>query len=167
MIDAARGLLSDADVGSHVVASLVLLALDATMAIGCGGRVSARGPDTDAPGAVDSGGPEGSCPLSYANVPQGLFSDPNMSCPAAEACTYFGQFTCFCEEGSGWQCTEANCLCSSGDDGCVNAACKSDADCPSGQHCGSGLGSPTEVCSAGCQDGGTCPTGATCKMFAP
>jgi hypothetical protein len=132
--------------------------------------MSARSPDTDggspAPGAVDSGGPDGSCPASYADVPQGI-SEANTSCPVAEACSYFGQFMCFCNEGSGWECIASNCICSSEDGGCVNVACSSDADCPSGQHCAVGLGSPTTVCSAGCEDGVACPAGATCKMFAP
>lgn len=132
--------------------------------------MSARSPDTDggspAPGAADSGGPDGSCPASYADVPQGT-SEANTSCPVTGACSYFNQFTCFCDEGSGWECIEANCICSSGDDGCVNVACNSDADCPSGQHCSVGLGSPTSVCSAGCEDGGACPAGAMCKTFAP
>jgi hypothetical protein len=155
---------------SHILASLVLLGLGSTIALGCGGRVSARSPDTDggspAPGAVDSGGPDGSCPASYADVPQGI-SEANTSCPVAEACSYFGQFMCFCNEGSGWECIASNCICSSEDGGCVNVACSSDADCPSGQHCAVGLGSPTTVCSAGCEDGVACPAGATCKMFAP
>ena len=154
--------------GSHILASLVLLG--ATIAIGCGGRESARSPDPDggspAPGAVDSGGPDGSCPATYADVPQGI-SEANTTCAVAESCSYFGQFTCFCEVGSGWECTESNCLCLSEDAGCVTVACDSDADCPSGQHCSVNLGAPQRVCSAGCENGGACPAGTTCKMFAP
>jgi len=153
--------------GSRILPSSVPLVLRAAFAIGCGGLTSARSPGTDggSPPAVDSGGPDDSCPASYADVPQGI-SGTNASCPAA-ACSYYGQFTCFCEMGSGWECIQDNCLCAGGDGGCVNVACNSDADCPSGQHCGVNLGAPQRVCSAGCADGGTCPAGATCKTFAP
>ena len=156
--------------GSHILASWVLIGLGAALAIGCGGRESARSPDTDsgspAPGAVDSGGPDGSCPATYADVPQGI-SEANTTCTIAESCSYFGQFMCFCEEGSGWECIASNCICSSEDAGCVSLACNSDADCPSGEHCAAGLGSPGTVCSVGCENGGACPVGTACKMFAP
>lgn len=154
---------------SRILACFVLLDLGAAITIGCGGRVSARSSDADAgnPGTVDSGAPdttpEVSCPASYADIPQGA----NAPCPVT-ACSYYDQFSCFCNEGAGWECIEANCLCLSGDAGCVNVACNSDADCPSGQHCAVNLGAPVRVCSAGClEDAGSCPAGATCKMFAP
>jgi hypothetical protein len=138
------------------------------LAIGCGGRESARSPGADggapAPGAVDSGSPEASCPATYADVPEGT---SDTSCPGTESCSYYDQFTCFCDEGSGWECLESNCLCTSDDGGCVVTACNSDADCPSGQHCGVNLGAPQRVCSAGCENGKACPAGTTCKMFAP
>lgn len=156
---------------SLIPSCFVLLGLGATITLGCGGRVSARSSDADSgnPGALDSGGPdttpEASCPASYEDLPFGP-AGANVSCPVS-ACSYFGQFTCFCNEGAGWECIQSNCLCSPGDDGCVNVACNSDADCPSGQHCAVNLGSPTTVCSAGCENGASCPAGATCKMFAP
>jgi hypothetical protein len=162
VIGAARGLLCRPGVSSHNLASLVLLGLGATIAIGCGGRESAQ-----SPGAVDSGDPDVfSCPASFADIPQGT-SGANASCPLEGACSYFNQFMCFCEQGSGWECTQANCICESGDAGCVSVACNSDAECPSGQHCAVGLGSPVRVCSVGCEDGGVCPSGTTCKTFAP
>jgi hypothetical protein len=169
VIGAARRLLSRGDVSSLIPACFVLLGLGAAVATGCGGRVSARSSDADAGNPGDSGGPDTSpdvsCPASYEDLPQGP-AGANAPCPVT-ACSYFGQFSCFCDEGAGWECIQSNCLCSAGDGGCVNVACDSDADCPSGQHCGVGLGSPVRVCSAGCEDGGSCPAGATCKMFAP
>jgi hypothetical protein len=172
VISAAHPLLSRLDVTFLEPSSFVLLALAASLTLGCGGRVSARSADADAgnPGAVDSGGPEttpeASCPASYEDIPQGA-AGANATCPVT-ACSYFGQFSCFCNDGAGWECIQANCLCSLGDGGCVNAACNSDADCPSGQHCAVNLGAPVRVCSAGClDDAGSCPAGAECKMFAP
>jgi hypothetical protein len=156
---------------SPIRALVVPLGLGAALAVGCGGRATA--PDTDTDGGkpathdVDSGAPDptsdASCPTSYADLPQGLSGDTG-ACPAT-ACSYFGQFSCFCNPGSGWECIASNCLCASGDAGCVNVACSSDADCPTGQHCAAGLGQT--VCSMGCEGNTACPAGATCKMFAP
>jgi hypothetical protein len=59
----------------------------------------------------------------------------------------------------------------------VNQACNTDADCPSGQHCGQAIGlggGPGKVCSVGCEgDAGSggpmasCPFGGTCEHIAP
>jgi hypothetical protein len=151
----------------------ILLGLGAAVALGCGGSVAAGGPGPDAgnpeASALDSGGdgPAPSCPATYADVPQ---SFPGTgACAGTNSCSYYNQFTCFCDEGSGWECIQANCLCVSGEDGgCVNQACNTDADCPSGQHCGVNLGAPVRVCSVGCEgDASSCPAGAKCQMFAP
>jgi hypothetical protein len=160
----------------HIRATSILLVLGATSAMGCGGSISARSPDTDGgipeSGALDSGGPDTavdspapSCPASYTDVPQGG-PGTGTSCPGTESCSYFNQFTCYCDEGSGWECSAANCICIPGNDGgCVNQGCTSDADCPSGQHCSAGLGS--EVCSVGCEGDAACPVGAKCQQFVP
>jgi hypothetical protein len=158
-------------VTSHTLACSVLFALGGTITIGCGGRATGAGSGNDgggpSSGGADSGAPEAACPATYADVPQGSF-ETNTSCSTDESCSYFDQFTCFCEQGSGWECVQANCLCEPGEGGCVNATCSTDADCPSGQHCAVNLGSPPRVCSVGCEgDASACPSGTTCKMFAP
>jgi hypothetical protein len=145
----------------------VLLGFGATLAIGCGGRTAPRSSDADGgtpeAGGLDSESPP--CPATYADVPQGP-PQADASCPT-RACSYDGQFTCFCDPGAGWECTSSNCICASGQNGCVNAPCNSDANCPSGQHCAPSLGSSTDVCSVGCELDASCPVGATCKMFVP
>ena len=126
-----------------------------------GGSIFATGPEAGGgnpeAGADDGGGPDTtsdgaapSCPATYADVPQ--FSP----CSAYLSCNYFGQFNCACVYGTDnaleWECISFNCICSSGDDaGCVNQACNTDADCPSGQHCSDYLGQGGNVCSVGCE----------------
>lgn len=138
-------------------------------------------PDAEAgaeAGADDGGGPEtgsdgatSTCPATYADVPQ--FSP----CSGNASCNYYGQFNCACIEPGNvrqWECISFNCICSSSDAGCVNQACHTDADCPSGQHCGQALGSMGTVCSVGCEgDAGpggptaSCPVGTMCESIAP
>jgi hypothetical protein len=158
-------------------------------ASGCGNILTDAGrPDALAPeasggnpdtGADDGGGPDTasdgaapSCPATYADVPQ--FSP----CSADVSCNYYGQFSCACvygaESSREWECISFNCICSSGDAGCVNQACTTDADCPSGQHCSDHLGQGGNVCSVGCESdagpGGpnaSCPVGAMCESIAP
>ena len=167
----------------------ILLAAGAAIALGCGTSSPAAGPEADGghPEAApnDSGSPDptsdgaaSTCPATYADVPQ------YMPCSGV-SCSYFGQFDCLCMEGANnypreWECISYNCICSAGDAGdagdagCVNEACTTDADCPSGQHCSQALGSMGKVCSVGCEgDAGaggptaSCPAGAMCEAFAP
>jgi len=182
--------------------SSILLGVGAAIALGCGGRALTTGPQADGgspeagggsvfstgpdaggrnpeAGADDGGGPDTasdgaapSCPATYADVPQ--FSP----CSAYVSCNYFGQFNCACvyvaDNSREWECISFNCICSSGDAGCVNHACNTDADCPSGQHSGDHLGQGGNVCSVGCEgDAGpggpnaSCPVGAMCESIAP
>ena len=123
----------------HLGTNSILLGVGAAIALGCGGRAVATGPEAGGgnpeAGADDGGGPATasdsavpSCPATYADVPQ--FSP----CSAYVSCNYFGQFNCVCVEGTDypleWECISFNCICSSGDAGCVNQACNTDADCP-------------------------------------
>jgi hypothetical protein len=156
-------------------------------AVACGGVAKGTSSDGGAPdagggadasaGTHDGGGPvtisDGaapSCPATYADVPQ--FSP----CSGPVSCNYFGQFICSCTNVTSlpsweWECINFNCSCSPGNDaGCVNKPCTTDADCPSGQHCGPGYGG--NVCSVGCMGAGgsqaSCPVvGAICVSFAP
>jgi len=166
------------------------LALAGTVA--CGGAANGTSSDGGAPdaggdadgsaaGSHDDGGSgiacDGavpSCPATYADVPQ--FT---ACCGVGSvSCDYYGQFNCGCVNVSTtplsnqWECMNFNCSCSPGNDaGCVNKPCTTDADCPSGQHCGPGYGG--NVCSVGCMgDAGppsttSCPVGAMCVSFAP
>ena len=134
-----------------------------------------------------SDGAPPSCPASYADITQGS------PCSGPITCDYYGQFNCQCLELTSpatswqWQCLQFNCICLSSDAGpgtfppgdasssCTNPACNTDADCPSGQHCGQAIGPGLGglVCSFGCEgDAGPpstaqCPFGGTCEPIAP
>lgn len=160
------------------VIARILLGVAAAIALGCSGH---GGPDTASDGAAPS------CPPTYADVPQ------YSRCSGHVSCDYDGQFNCQCMDRGNtleWVCTVFNCICLSADaaagtfppasatSGCVNQTCNTDADCPSGQHCGqqvglAGLG-PQNVCSVGCEgdfsSGGamaSCPFGGTCEHIVP
>jgi hypothetical protein len=161
----------------HVSTNSILLGVGAAIALGCGGHA----PDTASDGAASS------CPATYADVPQ------YSSCSGHVSCDYDGQFNCQCMywgDTLEWVCTVFNCICLSADaaagtfppgsatSSCVNQACNTDADCPSGQHCGQQIGlaglGPQNVCSVGCEgdfsSGGpmaSCPFGGTCEHIAP
>jgi len=177
--------------GSTLLWSALILAASAVSA-GCSSSHESSG---DADGgtdgravADDGGGPDTdgaapSCPASYADITEGA------TCPGTMACDYYGQFHCECRELTSpptplqWQCVQLNCICLSSDAGpasCVNQACNTEADCPSGQHCGWQLGyqgpvgGSRMVCSVGCEgDAGpggptaSCPSGGTCERIAP
>jgi hypothetical protein len=160
-------------------------------AIACGGVAKGTSSDGGSPdagggadgsaGTHDGGGPgiacDGavpSCPATYADVPQ--FSE---CCVAGDmSCHYYGQINCGCVNvttnplSNQWECMNYSCACSPGNDaGCINKPCTTEADCPSGQHCGPGAGG--NWCSVGCMgDGGvpayaSCPVGSTCTSIAP
>jgi hypothetical protein len=176
----------------------LLLAAAAALALGCSTSSPATAPEADAghpeagdgsvaatpeaggdtpeagpsDGGPPSDGAPSTCPATYADVPQ------FMPCSGDVSCSYFDHFDCVCTQGADypreWQCISYNCICSDGDAGCVNEACTTDTDCPSGQHCSQALGSAGKVCSVGCEgdagQGGSkasCPVGAMCETIAP
>lgn len=175
--------------GSALLWSALILAVSAVSA-GCSSSHESSGGDgggaDGSAGAHDGGGPAAgsdgapsSCPATYADVPQ--FSP----CSGSISCSYFGgQFNCGCVNVSTkplsnqWECVNNDCICSRGNDaGCINKPCTTEADCPSGQHCGRGYaanGNVENVCSVGCGiDGGEgqspalCPVETNCVGIAP
>jgi len=153
-----------------------------------GGADSGADASADAHDGTASDGAAQSCPPTYADITQGA------QCSGPVTCDYYGQFNCQClvltsPHGSWqWQCGQFNCICIPADaapgtfppgeasPNCVNQACNSDVDCPSGQHCGSEVAPGATsglVCSFGCEgDAGppsttSCPFGATCEPIFP
>jgi hypothetical protein len=185
--------------GSALLWSALILAASAVSA-GCSSSHESSGGDgggaDGTAGAHDGGGPgtgsdgaPSSCPAAYADITWGApCSDHGLTCD------YYGQFSCACAEVTTnpvswqWLCQEFNCICLPADAGCatfcpndaspscINKPCTTDADCPSGQHCGQeiGPGAPSgKVCSFGCEgDAGpgstaSCQFGGTCEPIAP
>lgn len=155
-------------------------------AVACGGGVKGAATSSDGGARDDGDGALSSCPATYADVPQfSACSGAGSKTSPSISCDYFGgQFSCGCVNVSTnpvsweWECVDNDCICSRDDDaGCVNKPCTTEADCPSGQHCGTGYdgnGNVGNVCSAGCGiDGGggqsqaLCPAGTICTGIAP